>query len=243
MSRSKMVGMVLALVAFPAGARAGGGALKGAVHLEGAAPKPAKLSVTKDPAVCGKDKPSEFLILGKENGVKNAVVSLEGVPQGSPPAPATVVIDQKTCQYTPHVQAAPAGSTVELRNSDPVLHNVHGYRQGGTTLFNLAMPVQNQRTKQTLKKAGLSWFRCDAGHTWMSAYVWTFDHPFFAVTNGSGEFAINDVPPGKYKLRVWHEGWKPKGGASSPLDTDPISVDQPVVVEDGKTATVTVNLK
>ncbi len=47
--------------------------------------------------------------------------------------------------------------------------------------------------------------KCDAGHTWMSAYIWVSKHPYYAVTDKSGKFEIADVPPGTYKLKAWHE--------------------------------------
>ena len=46
---------------------------------------------------------------------------------------------------------------------------------------------------------------CDAGHTWMTAYIAVFEHPYFAVTAADGSFRIGDIPGGTYKLVFWHE--------------------------------------
>jgi hypothetical protein len=58
---------------------------------------------------------------------------------------------------------------------------------------------------QTMKKPGIVTFKCDAGHTWMSAYVFVVDQPYYAVTDAAGKFELKDVPPGAYTLVVWHE--------------------------------------
>lgn len=74
-----------------------------------------------------------------------------------------------------------------------------------TTLFNLGLPNQDFKPKKTLREPGLLTLKCDAGHTWMTAYVWVFNHPYSAVTDQDGEFAIFDVPEGEYTLTFWHE--------------------------------------
>jgi uncharacterized protein (DUF2141 family) len=98
--------------------------------------------------------------------------------------------------------ALPVGSTVELANGDPTLHNVHGYL-GQATAFNLAMPSKDQRIARQMKKPGLIVVRCDV-HAWMSAYVWVVDGPS-AVTGEDGSFTIANLPPGTYEVTAWHE--------------------------------------
>jgi hypothetical protein len=39
----------------------------------------------------------------------------------------------------------------------------------------------------------------------MAAYVVVTEHPYHGVTDIFGEYEIRDVPPGTYRLRVWHE--------------------------------------
>jgi hypothetical protein len=103
------------------------------------------------------------------------------------------------------VQAVSTGTKIEIRNSDPILHNTHSYLEGTRTLFNLALPLQGQKIKRKMKKPGLVNLKCDAGHTWMSAYIVVRDDPYFAVTDEKGEFSISDIPPGTYQLKAWHE--------------------------------------
>lgn len=240
-SHSALAALIALLASSPPARAADPGAIRGTVRLGSAPPPRQRLLVTKDPLVCGMEKLSEAIVVGQDLGVKDAVVSLAGA-QAAAPAPTRAVLDQQACSYVPHVQAVARGSTLEVRSSDPVLHNVHGYRPDDTTLFNLGMPTAPMALQRTLGTPGLYRFRCEAGHPWMSAFVWVFDQPYFAVTDDSGTFVLGGVPPGDYVLRVWHEGWKPKAGAPA-ADAEPVAVDRPVHVEAGKTTSVTVVLE
>jgi hypothetical protein len=174
------------------------GELRGVVRFTGAPPALAPVETTKERALCGDSVPDETLRVS--NGkLANAVVIVKGAPV---PPPGKGTLDQRTCRYVPHVQAIPVGSTLELVNGDPTLHNVHGYL-GQATAFNLAMPSKDQRVARQMKKPGLVAVRCDV-HDWMSAYVWVVDAPF-AVTGEDGSFAIANLPPGTYEVSAWHE--------------------------------------
>ncbi len=177
------------------------GAIQGTVTTD-RKPEPSAKKVTHDAHVCGRSVASEDLVV-KDGRLANAVVWVKNPPRAKAP-PRKIVLDQQTCRYVPHVQATTAGSTLVIKNSDATLHNVHAY-DGTETLFNLAMPVKNQSLEQTLDEPGLITFKCDAGHTWMSAYVHVFDHPFFAVTGPDGTFTLAGLPPGAYEVTVWHE--------------------------------------
>lgn len=162
------------------------------------------LEVTQDPTVCGKSVPDPSVIVADKK-LANAVVWISDVTAGAAPVPVDATLDQRTCQYAPHVQAVGKGSKLTVINSDPVLHNAHATIDGSRTAFNLAMPTQDQRITTDLRRSGLESVKCDAGHTWMSAYIWVFDHPYFAVTGADGSFSIPGVPVGDHTLRVWHE--------------------------------------
>jgi hypothetical protein len=92
---------------------------------------------------------------------------------------------------------------LEVVNSDPVLHNTHGFQES-RTVFNLALPNKGQRIKQTLRRAGVIEVMCDS-HDWMNGWVVVLDHSYFAITGQDGTYEIPDVPPGTYKLTAWHE--------------------------------------
>jgi plastocyanin len=201
------------------------GKLSGTIIFSGPRPAAKAEPVTKDHATCGKSKTSQELIVGSGGGLKNAVVYLRGAKgEGKPKSPP--VIDQKQCVFLPHVQATVVGSTLELRNSDGVLHNVNGKLPDKSVAFNVAMPMKGQKIKKKLNRAGLLTLSCDAGHMWMSAYIHVFEHGYFAVTGDSGSFSMADVPPGRYELVVWHEklGQKSQSITVPPAGAQPIKV-------------------
>jgi plastocyanin len=159
----------------------------------------------KDVAVCGrKPIPDETLRVDKDGGLANVVVSIEGV-SGAAARPTAVTLDQAGCVFSPHVQAVSVGSTLVAGNSDPILHNVHA-TIGDRTLFNAAMPIQNVKLPpRKLDKAGVVSIKCDAGHTWMSAFIVVKPHGLVAVTGADGKFRVDGVPAGSYTAELWHE--------------------------------------
>jgi plastocyanin len=189
-----------------------GGIISGAVRFNGTVATIDKMEVTKDSKVCGTLKASPRLEVGKNNGVRNALVYLEGVKEGKTiHQKVKQTLNQKTCSYEPHILLVPPGAQLEIVNSDPILHNVHAYSVGGEikSLFNIAQPIRGQRTivpQAQIANAGLVVVTCDAGHPWMSAYILTAKHPYYAVTDEKGSFVLSDVPPGSYKIKMWHEG-------------------------------------
>ncbi len=111
-------------------------------------------------------------------------------------------INNVKCDFQPHVQVMPAGD-VDIVNSDPVLHNTHGFLDK-LTVFNVALPNQGQRIKKPLKKSGLVRVECDA-HGWMLGWIFVAENPYYAVTAKDGSFTLKDVPPGSYTLVAWQE--------------------------------------
>ena len=112
--------------------------------------------------------------------------------------------DNTTCRYEPHVQAFVVGTELHVKNEDAVLHNTH-IRLPSSDVFNYALPEKGQVIKKKVTRPGLMKVGCDAGHTWMSAWIAVFEHPYFAVTDKEGRFSLGDVPPGDYTLMYWHE--------------------------------------
>lgn len=186
----------------------GGGTITGVVKLQGEFPKHLELEITKDRDWCGKKKFSPRLVLGKDNVVRSAVISLENISQGKRSIPSPkYVLDQRKCEYDPHVLLLPLGSNMEIVNSDAVLHNVHAYEADQRTVFNIAQPVKGSRFPvKYFKTPGIYSTMCDAGHPWMSAYVIVTDHPYYALSAANGRYTLENIPPGTYKIKMWHEG-------------------------------------
>ncbi|MBI3604429.1 MAG: carboxypeptidase regulatory-like domain-containing protein [Nitrospirae bacterium] len=182
-----------------------GGELAGNIKAKGAAPENEVHKVIHNPEYCGDSISEEtYLVNPENNGLQNTVVSLEGITKGKKHDPATLVLENLKCRFVPHVLAGMAGDSYEIRNGDPILHNTH-LRLEGTTILNVAMPENGKNIKKPLTQSGTIGIKCDA-HPFMTGALWVFDHPYFAVTDKNGEFKISDIPPGTYKVTIWHEG-------------------------------------
>lgn len=191
--------------AYEAVAVADGGTLSGTVKVGGTPPAPQKIEVTKDPEVCGKEKTKPELVVGAGGGLANAVVTVKAAKgkKLDPPA-ANPVFDQKGCEFRPHVLAFPAGSTIDITNSDGILHNIHTFSTANPAT-NMAQPKFKPRIQLKIEKPeGPIKVVCDA-HGWMSAVWFAMDHPYYAVTGEDGSFKIADLPAGDYEVEVWHE--------------------------------------
>jgi predicted secreted protein len=179
------------------------GSLSGRITYAGAPPPKKALDITKDKEVCGKSEIyDESLVVGPDKGLKYAVVTVVGA-KGGKFASEKVEIDQKGCRYTPHVVVVPTTGQLDILNSDGILHNIHSHSTANPA-FNVAQPKFKKVLTQKFSKPEIVKVTCDA-HGWMSGWVVVTDHPFVAVTDDKGTFAIKGVPPGNYKVEIWHE--------------------------------------
>ncbi len=195
----------LHLWAYDSVAVSNGGTIVGAVKFQGKAPERKKVTVTRNKEVCGKEaKFSESLIVGSSGGVQNAVLYLTGIKKGKKFEAASVFqIDQRGCQFHPHVLIVPAGKSFDLINSDGILHN---FRTTGTKnpILNKAQPKFKKKLKIKLDQPEFIRVNCDV-HEWMRAWLVVADHPYYVLTDENGSFKIGDVPSGTYTLQLWHE--------------------------------------
>jgi len=186
---------------------ANGSSIIGVVTFEGDVPKVSRFKVDKDTESCrqGEEVPSEALIISKDNkGIKNVIVSIENIEKGKKfeHHNSNPVLDQKQCVFIPHVLAAPAGATVDILNSDDIMHNVHSYAIRNEA-FNEGVTGGGRLPKKFDVPEVVS-IRCDL-HPWMSSFIVTKGNPYFTVTDKDGNFRIDDVPAGTYKLQAWQE--------------------------------------
>lgn len=182
----------------------------GTITFKGTPPKEIDIAPLKNDPNCGKlhaEMPTtHFYAVGPQGGLADVVVGLADVHGKSTGAGAApLVIDQKGCEYDPYIAACQTGQKILVRNSDPVLHNVH------VTPTASDNPEENQAQMPNSGDLSFSFkapeefvrFKCDV-HPWMFAYVSVFDHPWFAVSAKDGTFRIHNVPPGEYTLEAAH---------------------------------------
>ncbi len=184
------------------------GTIKGRVRLTGKHPGNAVIRMGVDPMCgklnAGKQVVQEQVVVSADGGLANAFVQLQGsFPRTAAPA-QPVAIDQRACIYIPRVVGAQVGQALQVRNSDPMLHNVHSLSNGSNG-FNVGQPVAGiVHTFQLKQEEVMLRLKCDV-HRWMTAYIGVVSHPYFAVSGTAGTFEIANVPVGTYTIQAWHE--------------------------------------
>ena len=229
-----------------------GGTISGTVKWSGPLPHEPSFPVTKDPQICDPDSKRtidlERLIVGPQGGVANTIVYLKDISSGKAMdlPPQRRHLDQIHCRYIPHILLVPQNATLEMESSDATLHTVH--MQGAAT-FDLPFPFTHQITSRTMSTPGLVHLQCNGGHVWMSAEMMVAPHPYYAVTDESGQFEFTEVPPGTYQIVAWHEGWGLVGKeltydvlsqqkVNRPVFTEPKSWEKSVTVNGNKMSVV-----
>ena len=199
--------LVLAVAVAPAAAYdamavTDGGTISGTITYGGPPPAAKTIKATKDAEACGDALPDEALVVGSDKRIKNVVVRITDIKKGKK-WDAKAVLDQKKCHFQPHVTVAQAGGDVKILNSDGILHNIHTYSTANPSI-NVAQPKFKKEMTQKFAKPEIIKITCDA-HNWMLGWLVVSDHPYVAVTDEKGTFKLTDVPPGDYKVEIWHE--------------------------------------
>jgi plastocyanin len=185
--------------------------VKGVVKFGGKPPKRRGIDVGSE-AYCvqaHKDEPlrTESVVVGADGGLANVYIHVTSGLEGwkFPEGTGEVELDQRGCQYVPHLLVAQVGETLKIKNNDPIMHNVHGVNaKTDKDEFNWAQTKAGLEDTKDLKKAGFIRINCDV-HGWMHASLWIQKDPFFAVTGEDGAFALPKLPAGTYTIEAWHE--------------------------------------
>ena len=149
---------------------------------------------------CGSDIPNESMLIDNK-GVRNSVISLHGKKLKK--KSGEYKLNQKQCQYEPHVIAIPVNSELKIHTSDPINHNIHTYSFENDPINIMFLPGQDAYS-QEMEEAEIIKVECDL-HNWMRAWIVVTPNAYSTVSDSDGSFEIPDVPPGKYELTAWHE--------------------------------------
>ncbi|NKB80415.1 MAG: carboxypeptidase regulatory-like domain-containing protein [Nitrospirales bacterium] len=215
-----------------------GGTMTGIVTLLGPVPQPKAYNLVTfpDPEYCGRISNGDgwrllrdFTVDGASR-LKDVIVVLEGVSAGKPFSVSIPRVEARDCQFLPFATVVRDGHGVEIVNMDPVMHDIQAYetsRSHGTrVLFNSPLPFNHKHKRgdmhamhnhlpgrsmvqQFAMSKGRKTFVMQCGfHAYMESWALTVDNPYYAITNHEGQFVIDRIPPGDYRLTVWHPSIK-----------------------------------
>ena len=190
-----------------------GSVIRGKVTLRGAAEAPGRAIfpenlAEKDAVMCGSKRPliTPFYAVGEDGGLGHVVVWIDDAERNLAKNREMGAVVNENCRFLPHVQTLMVGSKVQIENHDPIMHNTHAiYQDRKITAFNVGTPRQGQKVKKKVRRPGVLRVQCDAGHSWMRAWLHVFDHPFHRVTDADGRFELAGLPPGRHTVKAWHE--------------------------------------
>jgi len=206
----------------------GTASVSGTVTFSGTPPSNPAIDMAEEQACRDKypGAPTDPQVVVNDGRLANVFVRVtSGLPSGAtfprPSAPA--VIDQDGCLYHPRVVGVMVGQGIEIRNSDPLLHNIKAVPTVNRG-FNISQPQAGMSTTRTFTTPEIMVpLECNV-HGWMNAFVGVTEHPFFAVSGADGSFSVAGLPAGTYQLEAWHERFGTRTAT--------------VTVADGGTATV-----
>ncbi|HHI71096.1 MAG TPA: hypothetical protein ENJ91_08845 [Rhodobacteraceae bacterium] len=190
---------------------ANGGSFVGTVAAGDAKADTRTYTISKDPQICGEGSREVPFVEINENGtLKGAVVFLSDIEEGKamPEDLMKLTINQEHCEFSPALGVMANTGELTAVNNDGTLHNIHTYEQIGKarkTVLNVSQPNKGDVLTKVIKlrRGNGMKVECDA-HDFMHAFVYVAKNPYFSVVDENGAFSITDIPPGTYKVMMWH---------------------------------------
>ena len=178
--------------------------VSGTVKLDGAPPKAAKIDMSQD-AACKGSNTAETIVVEGGNMANVFVYVKDGLGTRTFDVPKdSVTLDQKGCQYHPHVLGVMTGQNIEIKNDDQTTHNIHptpaDNREWNESQPPAAAPLEKSFSREEIMLP----VKCNQ-HPWMRMYINVVKSPFYAVTGPDGKYEIKGLPPGDYTIAFVQE--------------------------------------
>ena len=208
-ARNVSVALVIVfLSATAANPRPTGGSVSGKVTYTGTPAKPKVIDMSKEPS-CAKQHATppttETVVTGPSDSLENVVVYISaGIPDESAPS-QSAKLEQKGCQYVPHLLAFEVNQPLEIVNDDQTSHNIHPLPRLNRE-WNRSQPPGTPPISEKYDKAEFILVKCNV-HPWMRGYFAVLKNSHFAVTGSDGGSKLPNLPPGKYTISAWHESY------------------------------------
>jgi hypothetical protein len=187
------------------------GSINGTVTFDGTPPAFKPIDMSASPA-CAAANPAPvvppIVVVGENGALANVVIFVkDGLGNYRFDAPSDpAILGQKNCMYEPHVSALMTNQPFQIQNNDPTMHNVHPLPKHNRQ-WSTSQPVGSAALKSTFGRPEFAMPVLCNVHPWMRAFVFVFDHPYFAVTSKTGRFELKNLPPGTYTVEAWHENY------------------------------------
>ncbi len=196
-----------------------------------------------DPIYCGRISDGngwrllQAFNVGPNGAFQDVVVAIEGIEKGKPFHFKKPRIEAVDCTFNPFTTVVRDRSPVEVVNLDPAMHDIQAYETshlGPRVLFNRPLPINARHSRESAENPnykkhfpgepieqevrmtkGRRVFVMQCGfHAYMESWAFVVENPYYDVTKETGGFRIPDIPPGTYRLVVWH----PQIGAPKEYD-------------------------
>ena len=185
------------------------GSISGTIRFTGKRPVRKPIDMSNDPACVEAHHGAAFdesLVVSPNGSLANAFIYVKDGLQGKHfEAPSTsVVIDQNGCWFRPRIIGIQTGQVFEVRNSDPVTHNIHPMAHINREWNHSQGAGDPPMARKFLKPEIMVRVKCNI-HSWMHAFIGVVDNPYFAVSKEDGSYSIGNLPPGTYTIGFWQE--------------------------------------
>jgi len=169
----------------------------------------------------------ESLVVSSNGSLANAFIyvkkGLEGKRFDTPSEP--VVIDQNGCWFKPRVLGIQTNQTLQVKNSDPVTHNIHPMAQINREWNHSQGAGDAPLARKFIKPEIMIRVKCNI-HSWMHAFIGVVDNPYFAVSKEDGSYTLPNLPPGTYTIEIWQEnlGTQERQVTVAPHSNTPVNI-------------------